>query len=618
MAKTPPVVLVLFSNDLDDFLPSIEQERRLIEEALEHYSDTNRLKVVARSSVSVEDIFRLFNRYQGRIALFHFAGHAGGEGLQLNQAFTESVTGYAGGLADLFKREVEDGILQLVFLNGCSTEPQLKGLMAAGVPSVISTRFPIEDQKALHFANQVYRTLAGADQTDPFTKPTSVEQAFRQAMAYLKTLGVEGVDQHRGIKLAGQDKQEAWNWHSTNGSWTLPANVADEHNPFNEYLTRRLIEALPEFSKSANKFLQKANDIPDWESVARVSDKAKEIVAYSFVGILGIQLRKLFAIGKDPDSRDKQNLYLSHAILTAKRALKLVNFTLLSRLWDLQEDKRFEWPESAGKALQNFFEDEFGFDIQGDFDLLLHLAAIFQQQRLELPIPELASIYPQLKSESKLAEACGRLKALQITLDKAQFTLADCYTAERQLTYILEKLAFLASYRMVSIKNITYNEMRNAPPRYLHSYTMLGIDSKRNVNSERVNYVDAPVSTQAILLFKGRYQQNINLFPFLIDLNALMNEAGARICFYSHQSLEDGSLNYQFMEDDSFENISFKGTLKDESEINQLMSDQEQQRAYNLDSVYLQFQEAKKALLPTEDGIEDEDFLSDDEDEFDF
>ena len=110
MPKTPPIALVLFSNDLDSFLPSVERERKTIEEALEAYNDTNRLKVIARSSVSIDEIFRLFNRYQGRISIFHFAGHAGGKGLQLNKDFSGNETGHAGGLSELFRREVEGGI----------------------------------------------------------------------------------------------------------------------------------------------------------------------------------------------------------------------------------------------------------------------------------------------------------------------------------------------------------------------------------------------------------------------------------------------------------------------------------------------------------------------------
>ena len=152
MMNLLPVALVVFSNDLDAHLSNIEIERKYIEEALEHYNDTNRLKVITRSSVTVNELFRLFNRYQGRIALFHFAGHASGHGLQLNDENFHIETGLAEGLADLFQREVEEGQLELVFLNGCSTQGQVESLEEAGIPSIIATNCAINDNKAIQFA----------------------------------------------------------------------------------------------------------------------------------------------------------------------------------------------------------------------------------------------------------------------------------------------------------------------------------------------------------------------------------------------------------------------------------------------------------------------------------
>ena len=170
------------------FYFKIESERKQIEEALEHYDDTNRLKIVTRSTVSIDELFRLFNKYTGRIALFHFAGHAGGEGLQFNQAITNPETGKAEGIAELIGREVNQGILQLVFLNGCSTAGQVDGLKAVNVPSIIATSAPINDNKAVAFAKQFYRTWAKADNvSDAFKVPlTTIQQGFDAAMSFLK------------------------------------------------------------------------------------------------------------------------------------------------------------------------------------------------------------------------------------------------------------------------------------------------------------------------------------------------------------------------------------------------------------------------------------------------
>ncbi|MCA9457527.1 MAG: CHAT domain-containing protein [Nitrospira sp.] len=221
----------------------------MIEEALEHYDDSNRMKVIARSSVSVEEVFRLFSRYRGRIVLFHFAGHSGGEGLQFNKNFKDAELGKAIGLAELFRREASEGLLQLVFLNGCSTRSQLELLKETGIPSVISTRHPVDDQRALQFAKQFYRALANADQEQPFKELQTLDDAFKQAVAYLKSLYPLNVQKmERGVAFGfGTEEKEPWVLYSRNPYWTLSFEMAGDSKSFDELLVKQLIEAVQPF-----------------------------------------------------------------------------------------------------------------------------------------------------------------------------------------------------------------------------------------------------------------------------------------------------------------------------------------------------------------------------------
>lgn len=62
---------------------------------------------------------------------------------------------------------------------------------------------------------------------------------------------------------------------------------------FNQYLTKALIEAILPTCTPARRFSEKVANIREWERQVRISNKAKEIIAYSFVGIIGIHLSKL-------------------------------------------------------------------------------------------------------------------------------------------------------------------------------------------------------------------------------------------------------------------------------------------------------------------------------------
>ena len=391
---------------------------------------------------------------------------------------------------------------------------------------------------------------------------------------------------------------------------------------FNEWLTRELIHAIKPYNNIANKFIEKVNKIPDWEKQKRISNKAKEIIAYSYVGVIGIQLRKLMAIGEESFSELKQRNYLETAISTAKLIMQLVNFTLLSALWDKQKQNFKELKQEHKQLINTFFDAPFEADIIGTFNLLNALVEIFTASGIEFPIKELNDWKQNLKPDKEFAKACQKILSLNKLLDTDTFSPLDCFEAEKQLTTILASLNFLSTYKMVSVKAINYEELRNNKPFYLHKYTSLGFNTKSEINPEKVNYTNEPVNTDAILLFKGNYRQSLNLFPFVIDLNALTFEGGVKICFYISRNLEDDSLNYRFIENNKIENIEFKNIHKEfeeldekkkQSALNKLMKSQEKRIIFKTDTVFTMFQDAKNTII-AEDNIDFSDLDEDDDD----
>ncbi len=386
---------------------------------------------------------------------------------------------------------------------------------------------------------------------------------------------------------------------------TATKNAEDEHpatpvkNTFNEKLTRGLIEAMAPGIPRVKKFLDNANRMAaDWETQQRFSDPAKELIAINYVGVLGIQLRKLIAIGKEEFSANKQKKYLEHCQLTAKRALQLLCFALISKLWDAKKDNPYTLSPEQTDTCNNFFEDEFEWEINGFIQLFKTLMDIFTTNRLEFPFTGLDQFNEQLKQESQFTMAHEKLQSLR--------DLQDCSEAENHLTTVLTALNFLAGYKMMSIKSIGYSEMRNSSPHYLYNYTdLVGIDSKsnRNQEQEKVKYEEVPINTDAVLLYKESYKQSLNLFPFIIDMNALSVTGGQKICFYAAKANEDGSLNYSFLEDNSVVNIKNTKTLKPGVDINELLLDPSKLKDMRYDTVFNLFREAKIAIT----GIEEED-----------
>ena len=140
--------------------------------------------VVVEEKASLERIYSVFQKHRDRIAIFHFGGHADGDRLLLQSAF-EPRPAYAEGLATLLGQQRG---LKLVFLNGCSTRPQVKRLLDAGVPAVVATARPIDDRVATEFAVAFYQALTTGyrNENRQVTGGCSLATAFAQAQGMIK------------------------------------------------------------------------------------------------------------------------------------------------------------------------------------------------------------------------------------------------------------------------------------------------------------------------------------------------------------------------------------------------------------------------------------------------
>ncbi len=384
----------------------------------------------------------------------------------------------------------------------------------------------------------------------------------------------------------------------------VPTEKEPVKNTFNELLTKKLIEAIRPYSKKANDFL---TTYSDWETNADLNPTAKRIIISGYVGVLGIQLRKLISIGEEDLSESKQKRYLENCLITVKRALQLICYALLSRLWDHQLSNDGKFSQTQTNALVKFFKNAAEENINGYADLVKTMIEIFSEKNLDLPIPQLKELLQNLQTGSGFRDACANLNAVTELLNRSSLTLDDCSEAEKNLAVVLENLNFLAAYKMISIKDIDYSQQRNDKEgHYLHNYSLLEGDSQANNNNQsKVKQENSPVISYSVLLIKENIRQYINLVPFVIDYNALGLAGGSKICFYSFcNTYDDLNLNYSFIEDNSKVTIkkSKNPEPKDDQSVNKWLASEANRRDMNFDNVFNLFSEAKRILA----GLEEE------------
>lgn len=219
-----PVLLFAFANDerpgrrLGRLCREVEEIRR----TLAQIERDGLCEVVIRESTTPAELVEVLNdpRYRRRLTVVHFAGHAGESQLLLegeHGPVPARIQGLAPLLAEL------DG-LALVFLNGCGTLAQGERLVEAGIPAVVSTDHPVEDEHAQRFAVDFYRLMAaGACVSAAFTR------ALAQSQCFVCSPGVA-----RDLELATRDEKVAPPWRllladpqGDAESWSIPAAAKD-------------------------------------------------------------------------------------------------------------------------------------------------------------------------------------------------------------------------------------------------------------------------------------------------------------------------------------------------------------------------------------------------------
>jgi hypothetical protein len=577
---TRPIIYLAFANDSDAHLALLKEESRQLNSLLGALHDKQAIEVHRDESVSVADLLASFNRFNGRVALFHYGGHAGGQGLRL-----EAGDAQAAGLAELLSQQEQ---LQLVFLNGCSTLPQVARLLELGVKAVIATSVPIEDTKAKDFATAFYQALA---------VKRSLRSAFDFAVASLKTkyaaAPAAGVIKHRAAEWitadgAPLDTRTELPWglyvqeaHQDVLDWRLPAppiqrflaNPLTNYSP-NDYLPK-ILGAMARYDSGLRQVIE--------EIKAGRKDKREvlPIIVQNLPWTIGAQLQKL--ISRSDSMRTPGLPRLQQTVNTYVITAQVLLYILVSQLW--------EYKRSAGKAvpeapLSGLLElDAKGVQFFDHVAAMVKVARTIEAAGAPFFVEEFGSLLAAFDQKEAFYKAYLLLESIREQLGSGSLDAGAaaplCEEAENALTIFIGSVSFLIKYKMVAVRDITVDCYRFQEVAFQHKLGSLNAADSAylTLDSDRRPF-PRHAESGSILLVDDQRLDNIDRFlslsPFIIDNNSFldMSQEALDIYLFSHAEgdayvYKNVNSQYQKMEEHATYTIStaYEETVEVKDEV---------------------------------------------------
>ena len=536
-----PVLFLAFSNDNDNHLALLDDERRALSGHLIPLESQQFFQLHVEPSARIEDLSKYLTEFKDRVTLFHYAGHAGS-----NEIFLQDGSADATGLANLLALQKN---LKLVFLNGCSTKAQVDQLIALGIPAIIATSVPIADPAAKNFADTFYNALA--TQHD-------IEEAFKVAASAHQMKSGNELSIHRGLDLeidepedvlpwglyVKKEKEDILRWkipHESTASFIVRgANLKYQSGGS---LNKKLVGAI------ANAIMPYAETISALTAEAkrkRREPKMRDLrvaVIDAFPTPVGTHLRKLL----QSEDINTDRLYKIVNVYTV--AGQFLAYILLAQLWDEKhKDKNLAIGQEYRDELKKFLSLDA--DLVKDYnfiELVRIIADIFESNNIEPFVKEFKDLRKAYYADSAFFKGCAFLEELKTILKNkvsSDEVESFCVQAEDHLCEMFKHLGFSTKYTLMTIKNIDLLKKRYQEPEYLHNLVILDKLTAAFGELDDVLYSIDFTENESVLLLHNEEDvtPNLNLSPFLIDENALSGQKNSKLFFYNHQ--KEGAVQY--------------------------------------------------------------------------
>lgn len=275
----------------------------------------------------------------------------------------------------------------------------------------------------------------------------------------------------------------------------------------NENLIRGVFDEMLRYKAGLSKMVlddDEDEEISDYRVLA-------DLIIKSFPWPIGVELRRLFS----GSMRQLDRLRLDQIFKTIERAMQFLSFAMLSQLVKEKMQSSITIPESFSRE----FSNRFMVLSMGNFVWLIRsIGNIFESQKTEWFMTEMTECF-----DNKFYNALdfwiperNEIGHYQINLTQEEIE-KRCVEYEEKLTFILKKIAFLAKYKLVSVKEIKVIKSKVENARFNHVIDLL---NSSDSDFKAKEFQEATFTeSHSVLLMKTMksLEQYLNLSPLIID-----------------------------------------------------------------------------------------------------
>lgn len=278
----------------------------------------------------------------------------------------------------------------------------------------------------------------------------------------------------------------------------------------NELLIKNVFQEMLKYKPSMQKML-----VADDEEEESMDPRfLGDLIIRSLPWPIGVELRRLFSAS----TRQLDRMRLDQIFKTIERSMQFISFIMISQLWRDVKDRNLILPDGFRKE----FTDRISVLSMGNFTWLIRaIGTYIHEKGITWFMPEMDANFDK-KFYAALdfwVPERNEIGHYQINLNNEEIE-KRCVEYEEKLSFILEKLAFIVKYKLVSVREIKVIHPKNQEARFNHLIDVLSSSDSgfRAQELEETKYTES----NSVLLMKSlkTIEEYLNLSPLVIDTNS--------------------------------------------------------------------------------------------------